>query len=113
MRKNMFIRIISIILCTTMVVLVMTGCNDGTKTIECFSNDAVSQVIGLEYNHKLAKQAQARYGGEKFSFYSCDVESVDFSEQMKNIMREKGIKGFDIIYLTLWFFMMYFYFCLR
>lgn len=76
------------------------GCNDGTKTIECFSNDAVSQVIGLEYNHKLAKQAQARYGGEKFSFYSCDVESVDFSEQMKNIMREKGIKGFDIIYLS-------------
>ena len=77
------------------------GCNDGTKTVEWFSNKAVSKVIGLEYNEELAKKAQNLYGDEKFSFYPMDIESSDFSKQIKIVMKEKEIGGFDVIYFSL------------
>ena len=61
------------------------GCNDGTKTVERFSSDAVSRVIGLEYNEELAQKAQKKYGNEKFSFYHVDVETEDFSKRLCEI----------------------------
>lgn len=81
------------------------GCNDGTKTAERFSSDAVSCVIGLEYNEALAQKAQKKYGNERFSFYHIDVETVDFSKQLCEILNENQIKGFDVIYLS--FLLMY------
>ena len=76
------------------------GCNDGMKTVERFSSNAVSRVIGLEYNAELAKKAQKQYGNERFSFYSLDVESQDFKERLCSLMNEKQIVGFDVIYLS-------------
>lgn len=76
------------------------GCNDGTKTVERFSTDAVSRVIGLEYNAELAQKAQEQYGNERFSFYSVDVEAEDFSAQLCTILKETQVKEFDVIYLS-------------
>ena len=76
------------------------GCNDGKKTVERFSSESVSQVVGLEYNEKLAKKAQKTYGNEQFSFYPVDVEAKCFSERLRTIMTEKQIDGFDVIYLS-------------
>ncbi len=76
------------------------GCNDGQKTVERFSSESVSHVIGLEYNEKLAEKAQKTYGNEHFSFYPFDVETEDFSEYLRAIMAEKQIDGFDVIYLS-------------
>ena len=76
------------------------GCNDGQKTVERFSSESVSHVIGLEYNEKLAAKAQKTYGNEHFSFYPFDVETEDFSEYLRAIMAEKQIDGFDVIYLS-------------
>ena len=76
------------------------GCNDGQKTVERFSSESVSQVIGLEYNEKLAEKAQKTYGNEHFSFYPLDVEAAGFAERLHNIMNEKQIDGFDVIYLS-------------
>lgn len=76
------------------------GCNDGQKTVERFSSESVSHVIGLEYNEKLAKKAQKTYGNEHFSFYPLDVEAAGFAERLHNIMNEKQIDGFDVIYLS-------------
>ena len=76
------------------------GCNDGRKTVERFSSESVSQVVGLEYNEKLAKKAQRTYGNEQFSFYPVDVEAKCFSERLRTIMTEKQIDGFDVIYLS-------------
>lgn len=76
------------------------GCNDGKKTIERFSSESVSHVIGLEYNEKLAAKAQKIYGNEHFSFYPFDVEAECFSERLRIIMAEKQIDGFDVIYLS-------------
>ena len=76
------------------------GCNDGCKTLERFTSDSVSRVIGLEYNEELVSKAQKKYGGEKFSFYRVDVETQDFPERIRNIMNENQIHGFDVIYLS-------------
>lgn len=76
------------------------GCNDGTKTVERFASDAVAKVIGLEYNDSLVVKAQSDYGNGKFSFYSSDVESDNFSVQLKELMSENHVDGFDVIYLS-------------
>lgn len=76
------------------------GCNDGMKTVKRFSHDSVSHVIGIEYNEILATKAKEMYGDERFSFYRLDVEAEDFSDRLRDIMREKQIEGFDVIYLS-------------
>ena len=76
------------------------GCNDGTKTVERFSLESVAHVIGLEYNEELAIKAEKLYGNKRFSFFTCDVEDQDFPKQLRAIMGEKHIDGFDVIYLS-------------
>ena len=76
------------------------GCNDGMKTVERFAVDAVSRVIGLEYNPGLAQKAQQTYGDERFSFYAFDVEAEGFAERLRAIMEERQVDGFDVIYLS-------------
>lgn len=76
------------------------GCNDGSKTAERFSSEAVSHVIGLEYNAQLAQEAQTQYGSKKFSFYHMDVEAEDFSQQLDALLRQTPTKRFDLIYLS-------------
>lgn len=76
------------------------GCNDGEKTVSIFSYNSISNVVGLEYNKKLAQKAQKEFGNDKFFFSTLDVESDDFSESLSKIMKEKGIKAFDCIYLS-------------
>ena len=76
------------------------GCNDGQKTVRLFENAAVSRVIGLEYNEKLARQAQERFGNDKFSFHPCDVEAADFSAQLETLCSDANAAQFDVIYLS-------------
>ena len=76
------------------------GCNDGQKTVRLFGNAAVSRVIGLEYNEKLALQAQKRFGNDKFSFHPCDVEGADFAAQLETLCGRAGVSKFDVIYLS-------------
>lgn len=76
------------------------GSNDGTKTVDRFSNGAVGRVIGLEYNGELAARAQERYGDERFAFYACDVEAPAFARRLRNIMERESIDGFDVICLS-------------
>lgn len=86
--------------CNRELFVLDVGCNDGSKTVERFSSEAVSKVIGLEYNTELTRKAGSLYGGGKFSFYGVDVEAEDFSIRLEDIMREKEIDGFDVIYLS-------------
>ncbi len=76
------------------------GCNDGTKTVDRFSSDAVSCVIGVEYNESVANAAQEQYGNEKFSFFSADIESDGFETALRDRMNEKEVAAFDIIYMS-------------
>lgn len=76
------------------------GCNEGDKTVSLFSSDSVKKVIGLEYNKDLAEKAQKKFGDDRFSFYSLDVESSDFLSRLGDIMKREGVEAFDIIYLS-------------
>lgn len=76
------------------------GCNNGYKTTELFSVDAVARVIGLEYDSAAAAQANERFGGGRFAFYECDAEAPDFPAHLSARMQENGVEGFDIIYLS-------------
>ncbi len=76
------------------------GSNDGRKTVSLFSDGRVKKVIGLEYDECLALDAEKEKKDDRFSFYSMDVESDDFSSSLEGIMKEKDIDGFDIIYMS-------------
>lgn len=77
------------------------GCNNGDKTVEKFDAPNVQCVIGFEYHKVLADSAQSAYGGDKFSFYPCNVESEDFLAFLQSVMQVHGINKFDIINLSL------------
>lgn len=76
------------------------GCNDGNKTTSSFSYDSISKVIGIEYNVELATKAEKEFGNNKFYFTALDAEQDDFSEHLREIMKQKGIVAFDCIYLS-------------
>lgn len=80
--------------------LLDVGCNDGSKTVDRFSSENISRVIGLEYHEELAKKAQAAYGGGGFAFYQCDVESVDFTQRLSGLMDQNDVDAFDLIYVS-------------
>ena len=76
------------------------GCNDGGKTVDRFSNESVSQVIGVEYNRDLAAKAMKDHGNDKFFFIHANAEDEEFGLKLKDAMRERGIDAFDIIYMS-------------
>ena len=76
------------------------GCNSGGKTHRYFSSPAVSAVLGLEFNSKLAEEAQERYGNEVFHFFPCDCGNASSAGKIRSIMAQCGIESFDIIYLS-------------
>ena len=76
------------------------GSNDGEKSFQWFSDPAVSRVLGLELDAALAEHAQKTFGGDKFSFYSCDVENERFPTRLEEIRQREGLDGFDVIYIS-------------
>lgn len=73
------------------------GCAQGFVTQKAFKDARFSQVIGVDINKNAVKEANAKIKNKKFSFFDLDVESEDFLENMQIIMKEKNIKGFDVI----------------
>ncbi len=76
------------------------GCNDGGKTVDRFSDESVSQVIGVEYNRDLAAKAMKDHGNDKFFFIHANAEEEKFGLKLKEAMRKRGIDAFDIIYMS-------------
>lgn len=77
------------------------GSNDGYKTKNSFGRDNVLKVVGIEYSKELVEIANRRYGNEKFSFSCLNVEDNNFIKDIKKIMIEKKISGFNIIHISL------------
>lgn len=76
------------------------GCNDGGKTVDRFSCEAITQIIGLEYHGELAEKAQASYGCDRYAFYQCDVERAGFAQRLGRLMEQHDVDGFDLIYIS-------------
>lgn len=77
--------------------LLDVGCNDGSKTIERFSREYFSKVIGIDCLESLLGKTQKQFHDEVYTFRFCDVNEENFSERIENIMKEEGVTSFDII----------------
>ena len=75
------------------------GCNDGMKTVERFSSEAVSRVLGLEYNEKLATKAQQSYGNEKYKSWAEWLEG-NYKTLKRLILQKKSTISMGIKMLT-------------
>ncbi len=73
------------------------GCNDGSKTIERFTKEHFSKVIGIDILDSVVEEANRQYGDDVYSFYCCNTALKSFSKKIQRIIDEEGVKGFDVI----------------
>lgn len=74
------------------------GCGNGKALMSRLGNrEEVREIIGVEFDETFVERAKSDYRDTKATFYQMDVESPDFIDEIKNIMDERGIDGFDFI----------------
>ena len=76
------------------------GAAFGTVTVSRFSDEKYSKVYGFDRSVKCVEYANL-HSSDKFEFFVADLEADDFRSNMQSFMRERGIKGFDIIFSSL------------
>lgn len=76
------------------------GAAFGTVTVSRFSDEKYSKVYGFDRSVKCVEYANL-HSSDKFEFFVADLEASDFRSNMQSFMRERGIKGFDIIFSSL------------
>ena len=75
------------------------GCSDGYVTRKRFGDGFdYSKVIGLDINAEVISRAK---NDEKFYFHRMDVTSDDFLNDLKCLMKTRGIESFDIVFIAL------------
>ena len=76
------------------------GCGNGRALMARLGNrPEVDKIIGVEFNESFVAKANADYAGTKASFYKMDAEADDFIDNLRDVMDEEGIDGFDWINL--------------
>ena len=74
------------------------GCGNGRALMARLGHrDEVSRIIGVEFDQSFVDKAKSDYADTKASFYQMDVESPDFIDNLRDVMDEEGIDGFDWI----------------
>lgn len=74
------------------------GCGNGRALMARLSHrPEVSKIIGVEFDQTFVDKAKADYQSDKASFYKMDVEGKDFIDELRDVMDEEGIDGFDWI----------------
>ena len=76
------------------------GAAFGTVTVSRFSDEKYSKAYGFDRSVKCVEYANL-HSSDKFEFFVADLEASDFRSNMQSFMRERGIKGFDIIFSSL------------
>ena len=76
------------------------GAAFGTVTVSRFSDEKYPKVYGFDRSVKCVEYANL-HSSDKFEFFVADLEADDFRSNMQSFMRERGIKGFDIIFSSL------------
>lgn len=82
------------------LVVLDLGCSDALVTYSRFaSRHEVVKVIGVDYNEKDIEAAKVRCKDDpRFVFYNVDLNRSDFNLQIKEILRENGVDGVDIVF---------------
>ncbi len=79
------------------------GSSNGDLIMNRLGNGSnVEKLVGLEYNEDVVKSANETYGVPgKIQFFNIDIESSKFCNQLKEIMDEQGITGFNVINISM------------
>lgn len=76
------------------------GCSDASNSIKKFKERNYSYLLGFDIDKNKIALAKERYGSEKNSFIYADVLSDDFEEKISAYLKEKKLKGFDLIHIS-------------
>ena len=79
------------------------GCNNGnliTDRIESLKI-IIDKLIGIDSNKGIVNEANKLNGSDVNHFYYGDVEKESFNSDIKKIMADNNIKGFDLIYVSM------------
>ena len=57
----------------------------------------VRKIIGVEFDESFVEKCKKDYEGSIASFYQMDAEAPDFIDNLRDVMDEEGIEGFDFI----------------
>lgn len=77
------------------------GCAYGYVTFDRFSDIENAKIVGIDNQEKCIKYAIENKPNDKFSFYVKNLESKTFTDDMLDLMDEKHIEKFDIIFSSL------------
>lgn len=78
------------------------GCNNGSNIATVIgSRSEVALVVGVDKVEGVIEKARELYGTSKYVFSCMDCSAIDFKEKMQSLMTEKGIKGFDVIHISM------------
>lgn len=84
------------------LLVVDLGCSNGLVTYDRFKDiEKVSKVIGFDYNEQDIEEANHRGYGDKFSFFTLDLESEDVVEQILSVIHQFGFEKIDIVFSAL------------
>lgn len=81
-------------------VVLDVGCAFGAVTVSRFDGDEFSCVLGIDKNEGAVKYA-TEHSGKKYKYAVIDVEAPTFRDDLNSFMKENGIEGFDIIFISL------------
>lgn len=77
------------------------GCAYGYVTKDRFSFIPNAKVVGVDRSEKVIEFANQNSKPDNFSYHVIDLESEDVIENIEDIMMERGIEKFDIIFASL------------
>lgn len=77
------------------------GCAYGFVGRTRFCDERFSQIIGIDKNKICIEKATALNSDDRFTYHLVDVESEQFESDLRSVMAEKGLNGFDVIFIAL------------
>lgn len=81
-------------------VVLDVGCAFGAVTVSRFSGNEYTCILGIDKNANGVNYATA-HSSKKFKYGVVDVEGPTFREDLRAFMDANGVKGFDIIFISL------------
>lgn len=80
------------------------GCGSGSVTFSRFCAPCYRTVVGIDKNPfviERAKKKAAKKGvQDRIFFHQLDLESPNLSERLAEIMTERGVESFDLVFLS-------------
>ena len=85
------------------LIILDVGCAEGNQIYDRLDNIKDFLVIGIDIDDEMIKKANEKYCNNNGKFYSININKKDFTDKMLDIMSENGIKGFNVVNISMLF----------